>query len=65
MKLPTFLFLLGAAAHAAPRTSASYNVPTESADAGGRRTTRGRVTQQAVTQTIHCPLRPVSLFSAP
>ncbi len=34
-----FLALLATAAHAGPRTSASYTIATETADAGGRRST--------------------------
>ena len=46
MKTPTALFLalLTAAAHAGPRTSANYNVPTDTTDAGGKRATSAAYT---------------------
>ena len=39
-----FLALLTAAAHAGPRTSANYNIATDTADAGGKRTTSASYT---------------------
>ena len=46
MKSHAFLFLvlLTAAVHAAPRASTNYSVPTDSADAGGKRTTSAAYT---------------------
>ena len=39
-----FFLVLAAAAHAGPRTSTNYSVPTETADAGGSRTTSAAYT---------------------
>ena len=39
-----FLALLAGAAHAGPRTSASYTIATDTADAGGRRATSASYT---------------------
>ncbi len=44
MKPLSLLLLLAAPLHAGPRTSASYTVPTDSADAAGRRTTSASYT---------------------
>src|SRR5258707_1189628 len=42
-----FLALLAAAAHASPRTSASYTAPSDTADAGGKHTTSASYTNDA------------------
>ncbi len=46
MKTPTALFLtvLAAAAHAGPRSSTNYSIPTDSTDAGGKRATSAAYT---------------------